>query len=171
MPVAEHHDGFQMYNSAVSRFNAYEMGPKRDLLNEMKIAFEQKNLTFCASSHRAEHWFFLSHGKKFESDVHEPLACGDFYWPSMPEPEDHFSLYESPPTDEYMEDWLIRCCELIDNYEPKILYFDWWIQHASFKPYFKSLRRIITINPPSWASKASLTISMTRICWAALFPM
>ncbi|WP_341280870.1 alpha-L-fucosidase [Paenibacillus sp. FSL H8-0537] len=139
MPVAEHHDGFQMYKSAVSRFNAYEMGPKRDLLNEMKIAFEQKNLTFCASSHRAEHWFFLSHGKKFESDVHEPLACGDFYWPSMPEPEDHFSLYESPPTDEYMEDWLIRCCELIDNYEPKILYFDWWIQHASFKPYLKKL--------------------------------
>lgn len=138
MPVAEHHDGFQMYKSAVSRFNTYEMGPKRDLLNEMKIAFEQKNLTFCASSHRAEHWFFLSHGKEFESDIHEPLACGDFYWPSMPEP-DHFSLYESPPTDEYMEDWLIRCCELIDNYEPKILYFDWWIQHASFKPYLKKL--------------------------------
>ena len=138
MPVAEHHDGFQMYKSAVSRFNAYEMGPKRDLLNEMKIAFEQKNLTFCASSHRAEHWFFLSHGKEFESDIHEPLACGDLYWPSMPEP-DHFSLYESPPTDEYMEDWLIRCCELIDNYEPKILYFDWWIQHSSFKPYLKKL--------------------------------
>ncbi|MGG4142587.1 alpha-L-fucosidase [Paenibacillus algorifonticola] len=138
MPVAEHHDGFQMYKSAISRFNAYEMGPKRDLLNEMKIAFEQKNLTFCASSHRAEHWFFLSHGKEFESDIHEPLACGDLYWPSMPEP-DHHNLYESPPTDEYMEDWLIRCCELIDNYEPKVLYFDWWIQHASFKPYLKKL--------------------------------
>ncbi|WP_338554349.1 alpha-L-fucosidase [Paenibacillus sp. KS-LC4] len=139
MPVAEHHDGFQMYKSAISRFNAYEMGPKRDLLQEMKIAFEQRNLTFTVSSHRAEHWFFMSHGKKFESDVHEPLVCGDFYWPSMPEPEDHFNQYESPPTDEYMEDWLIRCCELIDNYEPKILYFDWWIQHASFKPYLKKL--------------------------------
>ncbi|ANY65932.1 alpha-L-fucosidase [Paenibacillus sp. BIHB 4019] len=138
MPVAEHHDGFQMYKSAISRFNAYEMGPKRDLLNEMKIAFEQKNLTFTVSSHRAEHWFFLSHGKEFESDLHEPLECGDLYWPSMPEP-DHHNLYESPPTDEYLEDWLIRCCELIDNYEPKILYFDWWIQHASFKPYLKKL--------------------------------
>ncbi|SFF32740.1 alpha-L-fucosidase [Paenibacillus algorifonticola] len=138
MPVAEHHDGFQMYKSAVSRFNAFEMGPKRDLLNEMKTAFEQKNLTFCVSSHRAEHWFFLSHGKEFESDIQEPLECGDFYWPSMPEP-DHHNLYESPPTDEYMEDWLIRCCELIDNYEPKVLYFDWWIQHASFKPYLKKL--------------------------------
>ena len=27
-PVAEHHDGFQMYRSEISHFNAYEMGPK-----------------------------------------------------------------------------------------------------------------------------------------------
>ncbi len=139
MPVAEHHDGFQMYKSGVSRFNAYEMGPERDLLGELKAAFEQRELTFTVSSHRAEHWFFMSHGKKFASDVHEPLACGDFYWPAMPEPADHFDLHDAAPNEEYLDDWLIRCCELIDNYEPKILYFDWWIQHEAFKPYLKKL--------------------------------
>lgn len=55
MPVAEHHDGFQMYKSELSRFNAYEMGPRRDLLAEMKSAFEHKGLELCVSSHRAEH--------------------------------------------------------------------------------------------------------------------
>lgn len=138
MPVAEHHDGFQMYKSDVSRFNAFDMGPKRDLLGEMKEAFERQGLTFTASSHRAEHWFFLSHGRKFESDVREPLACGDFYWPSMPE-HDHHDLHSPSPSAEYLEDWLIRCCELIDSYDPKVLYFDWWIQHAAFKPYLKKL--------------------------------
>ncbi len=138
MPVAEHHDGFQMYKSDVSRFNAFEMGPKRDLLGEMKEAFERQGLTFTASSHRAEHWFFLSHGRKFESDVREPLARGDFYWPSMPE-HGHHDLHSPPPSAEYLEDWLIRCCELIDSYDPKVLYFDWWIQHAAFKPYLKKL--------------------------------
>jgi alpha-L-fucosidase len=44
MPVAEHHDGFQMYKSEVSRFNAYEMGPQRDLVGEMKVAFEKQGL-------------------------------------------------------------------------------------------------------------------------------
>ena len=29
MPVAEHHDGFQMYQSNLSHYNAYEMDPKR----------------------------------------------------------------------------------------------------------------------------------------------
>ena len=29
VPVAEHHDGFQMYQSALSHWNAVEMGPRR----------------------------------------------------------------------------------------------------------------------------------------------
>lgn len=136
MPVAEHHDGFQMYRSAVSHYNTYEMGPKRDLLGEMKASFENNGLVFCTSSHRAEHWFFMSHGKQFDSDIKEPLACGDFYWPAMPEP-DHQDLFGSPPTEEYLEDWLIRCCELVDNYQPRVFYFDWWIHTAAFKPYIK----------------------------------
>ena len=34
MPVAEHHDGFQMYESAWSKWNSKEMGPKKDVLGE-----------------------------------------------------------------------------------------------------------------------------------------
>lgn len=138
MPVAEHHDGFQMYKSAISRYNAAEMGPRRDLLGEMKAAFEKKQLVFATSSHRAEHWFFMSHGKAFDSDIKEPLSCSDLYWPAMPE-HDHSDLHSPAPHGEFLNDWLIRCCELIDNYQPKVLYFDWWIQHSAFKPYIKKL--------------------------------
>jgi alpha-L-fucosidase len=136
MPVAEHHDGFQMYKSSISHYNTVEMGPKRDLLGEMKTAYEKQDLTLCVSSHRAEHWFFMSHGKEFESDIQEPLSRGDFYWPAMPEP-DHHDLYGSPPSKEFLEDWLVRCCELVDQYQPRVFYFDWWIQNAAFKPYLK----------------------------------
>ncbi len=138
-PVAEHHDGFQMYNSELSQWNAAEMGPCRDVLGELKAAAEERELVLCASSHRAEHWFFMSHGKEFESDIHEPLVKGDFYWPSMPE-RDHFDLFSEPrPNEEYLRDWLARTAEIILNYQPKLLYFDWWIQHHSFKPWLKKL--------------------------------
>ncbi|WP_139993715.1 alpha-L-fucosidase [Paenibacillus paridis] len=155
MPVAEHHDGFQMYRSELSHFNAYEMGPKRDVLAEMKAAFEERGMTFCVSSHRAEHWFFLSHGKEFESDIKEPLTRGDFYWPSMPEP-DHHDLYGSPPSQEYLEDWLVRCCELVDEYQPRVFYFDWWIQTAAFKPYLKKFAAYYYNKAVEWGIEVAI---------------
>ena len=138
-PVAEHHDGFQMYESELSEWNAVEMGPRRDVLGELKAAAEAEGLLFCASSHRAEHWFFLGHGKEMVSDVREPLEPGDFYWPAMPEGalDDLFS--QPYPDEEFLDDWLARTAEIILNYRPRLLYFDWWIQHAAFKPYLRKL--------------------------------
>lgn len=156
-PVAEHHDGFQMYKSSISKYNAYEMGPKRDILGELKEACEQEGLTFCASSHRAEHWFFMSHGKMFESDIKEPLKRGDFYWPSVKEPN-HQELQSQPyPSQEYLEDWLLRTCEIIDQYEPSMLYFDWWIQHEAFKPYLKQLAAYYYNKGHKWDKEVAIS--------------
>ena len=137
MPVAEHHDGFQMYDSELSEWNAAKMGPKRDVLGELFAEFGKKGLVSCASSHRVEHWFFMGHGKEFDSDIKEPLKRGDFYWPAMPERDHADSFSEPAPTEEYLEDWLCRCCEIVDKYRPKIIYFDWWIHHSSVKPYLR----------------------------------
>ncbi len=135
VPVAEHHDGFQMYKSELSEWNAYNMGPCRDTLGELKSACERRGMNICASSHRVEHWFFMGHGRDFDSDIKEPMECGDFYWPAMPEPN-HQDLFSTPtPSDEYLTDWLLRCCEIVDRYAPRLIYFDWWIQHSAVKPY------------------------------------
>ncbi len=137
VPVAEHHDGFQMYKSDISHWNAFEMGPMRDMLGELSDSANERGIVNGLSSHRIEHWFFMGHGKEFESDITDDEKEGDFYYPAMSEP-DHFDLYSTPtPTKEFLEDWLVRCCELVDNYNPKIFYFDWWIQHSSAKPYLK----------------------------------
>jgi len=139
VPVAEHHDGFQMYKSEISSWNAYEMGPKRDVLGELKNSIENEGMSIGASSHRFEHWFFMGHGKEFDSDIKEPMERGDFYWPAMPEPN-HQDLFSKPePSKEFIEDWLVRTCEIIDKYRPKVLYFDWWIQHSSLKKYVQKL--------------------------------
>lgn len=150
VPVAEHHDGFQMYKSEISHWNAFEMGPKRDVLGELEEAFTKRDIITGASSHRVEHWFFMGHGKEFNSDIKEPLVCGDFYWPAMPEAE-HHDLYSEPvPTKEYLEDWLVRTCEIVDKYRPRIVYFDWWIQHYSVKPYLKKFAAFYYNRAKEW---------------------
>lgn len=154
VPVAEHHDGFQMYRSEISHWNAYEMGPGRDVLGELKTACQKREMQIGASSHRIEHWFFMGHGKEFESDIKDPMQRGDFYWPAMPEPEDLHDIFSKPePTEEFLQDWLVRTCEIIDRYHPKILYFDWWIQHSACKPYLKKLAAYYYNRAEEWGEQ------------------
>ncbi len=104
VPVAEHHDGFQMYRSELSHWNAAEMGPRRDLLGELLEEAGKAGMTVGASTHRAEHWWFMSHGLAFDSDVREPLKQGDLYWPAQPE-FSHQDLFSQPqPDEEYLDD-------------------------------------------------------------------
>ncbi len=56
-----------------------QLRAEKDILGIQKEAAEEQGLHFCTSSHRAEHWFFMGHGKDFDSDIKEPLAKGDFY--------------------------------------------------------------------------------------------
>lgn len=153
VPVAEHHDGFQMYRSEVSHWNAYEMGPKRDVLGELKESCGSRGMQVGASSHRMEHWFFMGHGKEFDSDIREPMQRGDFYWPAMPE-ADFQDIYSQPePTEEYLQDWLVRTCEIIDRYRPEVLYFDWWIQHSVCKPYLKKVAAYYYNRAVEWGTE------------------
>ena len=153
VPVAEHHDGFQMYRSDISNWNAFEMGPRRDVLGELSESLRQAGMVTGASTHRLEHWFFMGRGKEFESDIKEPLRRGDFYWPAMPDP-DFQALFEDPePTEEYLQDWLARTCEIIDRYRPKIIYFDWWIQRGVCKPYLKKLAAYYYNQAAKWGEE------------------
>jgi len=129
VPVAEHHDGFAMYKTTLSKWNAAEMGPKRDVIGELAAAIKKQNLVFGLSSHRIEHWFFMNGGRKFVSDVIDPKYA-DFYGPAREENE--------TMTPEYMNDWLLRCTELVDKYQPQLVWFDWWIEQPALDAYKKS---------------------------------
>jgi alpha-L-fucosidase len=129
VPVAEHHDGFAMYKTALSRWNAFEMGPKRDVVGEIAAATRKAGLVFGLSSHRIEHWFFFNHGKRFFSDVLDPKYA-DLYGPAHEENE--------TPSPEFMADWLMRNIELVEKYQPQLFWFDWWIEQPAMEPYRKS---------------------------------
>ena len=171
VPVAEHHDGFQMYKSEISHWNAAEMGPKRDVLGELCESCGEQGLVMGASSHRVEHWFFMGHGREFDSDIHEPLERGDLYWPSWPDSGDFHDLYSEPtPTAEYLEDWLVRTCELVDRYRPRVLYFDWWIQHSSVKPYLKKLAAYYYNRMAEWGMEGIITYKHDAFLFGCAVP-
>lgn len=146
VPVAEHHDGFAMYDTEFNRWNSVNMGPKTDVMGRLKAACEARGLKFCASTHRAEHYFFMNLGRTFDSDVNDE-EYADFYGPAVFREEfnaENMSpTTETPtaigPSEEWLTDWMVRTCEFIDRYQPKLIYFDWWIQNLAFKPYLRKI--------------------------------
>ena len=128
VPVAEHHDGFAMYDSALSEWTAAKMGPKRDIIGELADAVRKQWLIFGLSSHRAEHWWFFDGGMQFPSDVQDERYAA-FYGPAQPQ--------STQPTEPFFEDWLARTCELVDKYQPQLVWFDWWIEQPSFAPWLQ----------------------------------
>jgi alpha-L-fucosidase len=42
-----------------------------------------------------------------------------------------------PPDEAFLDDWLLRSCEIVDKYRPQIVYFDWWICQPAFQPYLQ----------------------------------
>lgn len=163
MPVAEHHDGFAMYDTVFNRWNSVEMGPCRDVVGEIKAECEKQGLTLCASTHRAEHYFFMNPGRLFDSDVNDE-EYADFYGPAVYtkelDPEIlHITTadtYSAGASKEWLEDWLVRTCELIDRYQPSVLYFDWWIHNHSFKPYLKKLAAYYYNRAEEWGKEVTI---------------
>ena len=83
--------------------------------------------------------------------------CGDFYWPAMPEPHHHDLFSKPEPSQEFLEDWLLRTCEIVDQYRPKLVYFDWWIQHSAVKPYLKKFAAYYYNRAEEWGMDVAIT--------------
>ncbi|WP_238481271.1 alpha-L-fucosidase [Dyella telluris] len=141
VPVAEHHDGFAMYDSALSDWTAVKKGPKRDVIGELEKAIRGQGMRFGVSSHRAEHDWFFDGGRTFDSDVNDP-ANAELYGPAVA----HLSKVDENLADDWtyvsqawLDDWLARTAELADKYHPDLIYFDWWIGHPTFRNTLPSL--------------------------------
>ena len=130
VPVAEHHDGFAMYRSELNPWNATAMGPKQDVIGELSRAVRERAMVFGLSTHRAENWWFFNGGMTFDSDVRTGKHAS-LYGPAQPQ--------QMPPSTQFLEEWVDHTIEVIDAYEPQLLYFDWWIHRPAYKPYLPRL--------------------------------
>ncbi|MEH0152662.1 alpha-L-fucosidase [Limibacter armeniacum] len=124
VPVAEHHDGFAMYKSNYTRWNSVEMGPKKDILGELTKEAHERGLKIGASSHFAFNWNYYTYKKGF--DTMDP-TYSDLY----SRPHDHYA----PADKEFLELWWNRTKDIIDQYQPDILWFDFYMDRDEFTPY------------------------------------
>ncbi len=112
VPVAVHHDNFDMYKS-MNPWNSYNMGPHKDILKGWKEAADKYGMRFGVSSHVDRAPYFLKTARKY--DGADPKYA-DFYCSNY--------KIDFEKDDKWMKYWFMRTKEIIDNYKPDLIYFD-----------------------------------------------
>jgi alpha-L-fucosidase len=133
-PVAEHHDGFTMWDSELTEWDAAERGPKRDITGELAKAIRAHGMHLVTSFHHAQNWWHYTESYAFEGvDTKDPEYAGiGKIYPPIHEPDDR-------PTTAYLEQWEGKVREVIDNYQPDYMWFDFGWRNPEFDPYKRSL--------------------------------
>jgi alpha-L-fucosidase len=128
VPVAEHHDGFAMYDSSHTKWNSVEMGPKRDICGELAKAVRKRGMKFGVSTHYAWNWRYYFKDDSFDNV--DPAYAG---------------LYgvnrdtKAPASPEFIAHWYARTRELIDKYKPDLLWFDFGFCYPEFEQKRKEI--------------------------------
>lgn len=126
-PVAEHHDGFSMWDSEITPWNVVDQGPKKDITGELAKALRKRDMKLITTFHHArnlQRYANQSDEKKF-SDSHYPLFAG--MPPTSEDPELRY-LYGNLPEQQWLEEvWLGKLKEVVDQYHPDIIWFDSWL--------------------------------------------
>ncbi len=112
-PVAAHHDNFAMWNSAINPWNAARMGPCRDVTGELAAAIRAAGMKFIATFHNAYNWWFFPKDEAF--DTLDP--AGEMLYSRRRQERDL-------PDQKFHDDWLAMVGEVVDGYQPDLLWFD-----------------------------------------------
>jgi alpha-L-fucosidase len=113
-PVAEHHDGFAMWDSNYSPWNSANMGPQRDVVGELATAIKKRGMKFVAAFHHAENWlYFPTFDKRYD--------CADARYSGL-----YGFIHEKDalPSRAFLDMWKNKIVEVIDKYDPDMVWFD-----------------------------------------------
>jgi alpha-L-fucosidase len=126
--MATHHDNFFLWDSKIHRWNSVKMGPEKDVVGLWQKAAKKEGLKFGISEHLAASytWFQPSHGAdptgvkagvqydgakpEYQDLYHPKTAADDFAW-----------LTKDPAN---QQNWLKCITEVIDMYQPDLVYSD-----------------------------------------------
>jgi alpha-L-fucosidase len=134
--LANHHDGFDCWDSKHQPWNAMIMGPHRDVAGAWAKASRDRGLRFGATFHQARNWWWFqpSHGADKQGvlagvpyDGELTQVQGQNQWWQGFDPQ---MLYgpkhpeDALPDPSYVKNFYDRTRDFIDQHDPDLIYFD-----------------------------------------------
>ena len=144
MALGNHHDNFDNWNSPYQEWNSVNVGPKKDLIKGWSDACKAEGLPLGVSIHASHAWTWLEPSQKFDGNLTKEDGEGK-WWEGL-DPQElyaqnhtHSSGWESSgtihsqwdwgngasqPSTAYKQKFQNRVLELINDYDPDMIYFD-----------------------------------------------
>jgi len=144
MALGNHHDNFDLWNSPYQEWNSVNVGPKKDLVKGWSDACKAEGLPLGVSIHASHAWTWLEPSQKYDGNLTKADGVGK-WWEGL-DPQElyaqnhtHSSGWESSgtihsqwdwangaslPSAEYKQKFQNRVLELINDYDPDMIYFD-----------------------------------------------
>jgi alpha-L-fucosidase len=133
MSMGVHHDNFDLWNSKYQpRWNSVATGPRKDVVGLWRKAAQNHGLKFAVSEHLSNsyNWLAVSHG----ADKTGPQAgvpydgtdpqYADLYHPFPKDQPIPTQAMSRVAPDSWKRLYFLRIQDLIDNYQPDLLYTD-----------------------------------------------
>ena len=145
-----------MWNSDITPWCAGKMGPKRDLTGELAAAVKKQGMIFGSPPTAWSTTPSPIPRAGVPNDQFDPRYAG-FYGPPIPG-----DMNDGGASQVFQEDWLARVQELIDKYQPQLIYFDNGVNPRVYDPiklraaayYFNSALKWgkeVTFGTKDWA--------------------
>lgn len=154
MPGAQHHENFAMWDSKVTPFNSMQMGPKRDIIGELAVAVRKHGMKLGVANHGIENFEFinppleLAEKMKAEKvDLYDP-KWADFY---------NYADRSNAAMKRFLVNWYQRNVELIDKYQPDLIYFDNGVDQRHIDPLKLEIAAYYYNRAKTWGKEVSFT--------------
>ena len=151
VPTAEHHENFALWDSKVTPYNAMQMGPKRDLIGELSKAVRKQGLKFGVSNHGIENFQFINPLPEVRAKLEAEHA--DLFDPKW---VDFYNVADrsDAAVQKFLVNWYERNMELIDKYQPDMLWFDNGVDQRYLDPLKLRIAAYYYNRAKTWARKS-----------------
>ncbi|TAK90683.1 MAG: alpha-L-fucosidase, partial [Verrucomicrobia bacterium] len=157
--LANHHDNFDNWDSRYQPWNSVKLGPKKDLIGGWESAARKQGMRFGVSVHAAHAWTWYEPAQNYDGKLTKADGKG-LWWDGL-DPQElyeqrhapspgfekgnsihgrwHWDNGASQPDQAYCEKFYNRTMDLINKYQPDLIYFDdtalplWPVSDAGLK--------------------------------------
>lgn len=144
----EHHDGFSLWDSKTNPYNSVKLGPRRDITRELGAAVRAAGLKYGITNHTIEHYDFIE-----PQNIPQGMATDlrqegweDFYW----------TTHSDERMVQHLANWVDKNIELIDQYQPDVVWYDNGLNHRIFDPLKLKVLAYYLNRAQAWGKQVSL---------------